>query len=378
MRAYTASVEGLRLITILAVTALLGACTSATRSLTFLEPAEWEEALRSRGIDPRQVPNPLAYTPEMRAEAVRFTGPGDDTDRLRRLQDALFDPQRFPFTYEVKTTLTAAEAYYRREGNCLAFTNLFVALGRSLGIPVQSGLITRVRGSEREDDLIVVNTHVVAMFTQGGGTTYFDFDRTRRRQPTAVRPLDDLWVTALYLNNRGADELRLRHPDAAARLFGDAVKLAPDFGAAWGNLGVARRRLGDVPGALTAYGEALRSDPNNPTVLSNLALLYTSLGRVGEAEAALAAARLSAASPHLLIVRGDVELARGKVLEARRLYLRAKRLDPRLADVWVALARAELAAGRHSQARRLAAKALRLDPAVAGAAALLDTSLEKR
>ncbi len=356
---------------------MLGACASASHSLTFLEPAQWERELRSRGVDPAQVPNPLAFTADMRAEAMRLVGPGDDADRLRRLQDALFDEKRFAFAYEVKTTLTAAEAYYRREGNCLSFTNLFVALGRSLGIRVQTGLVTRLRGSEREDDLIVVNTHVVALFTQAGGTIYFDFDRTRRRQPTAVRPLDDLWVTALYLNNRGADELRLRHPEAAARLFADAVKLAPDFSAAWGNLGVARRRLGDIAGAFTAYSEALRGDPNNPTVLSNLALLYTSLGRTFEAEAALAAARLSAASPHLLIVRGDVELARGKVMEARRLYLRARRLDPRLADAWVALARAELAAGRPARARRLATKALQLDPVAPGAVQLIEKSHEK-
>lgn len=314
----------------------------------------------------------------MRAEALRLTGPGDEIDRLRRLQDALFNPQRFPFNYEVKTTLTAAEAFYLRQGNCLSFTNLFVALGRSLGIPVQTGLITRVRGSEREEDLIVVNTHVVGLFTQAGGTVYFDFDTSRRRQPTTVRPLNDLWVTALYLNNRGADELRLRHADAAARLFEDAVKLAPDFAAAWGNLGVARRRLGDVDGALAAYAEALRLDPGNPTVLTNLVTLYRALGRTAEAEAADAAVRLTGASPHLLIVRGDLALARGRVDEARQLYRRAKRLDPRLAEAWVALARAEYAAGRLAQARRLANKALRLDPAVAGAAPFLDTGKEKR
>jgi tetratricopeptide (TPR) repeat protein len=368
----------LRLIALLLAAGLAGGCASTTASLTFLEPAQWEEALRARGVDPREVPNPLAFTPEMRLEALRLAGSGENLERLRRLQEALFDAQQFPFTYEVKTTLTAVEAFYRRQGNCLSFTNLFVALGRSLGIPVQSGLITRIRSSEREDDLIVVNTHVVALLSHAGGMTYFDFDRTRRRQPAVVRPLNDLWVTALYLNNRGADELRLRHPEAAERLFANAVKLAPEFAPAWGNLGVARRRLGDIGGALAAYAEALRSDPTNPTVLSNLALLYTSLGRTVEADAALAAARLSGASPHLLIVRGDVELARGKVAEARRFYLRARRLEPRLADAWVALARAELAAGRPAQARRLATKALRLDPQVAGGAALLDTIEGKR
>ena len=36
-------------------------------------------------------------------------------------------------------------------------------------------------------------------------------------------------------------------------LIGDAVRIDPGFAAAWGNLGVARRRVGDLPGAFDAY-----------------------------------------------------------------------------------------------------------------------------
>ncbi len=343
--------------------ALLSACATGTANLTNLDQAEWEAALRARRVDPKTVPDPIAYTPAMQEEAERLAGvTGSPGERLKRLQSALFDPEMFPFSYELRGTLTAAEAFYRRQGNCLSFTNLFVAMGRSLGIPVTTALVTRILGSEREDDLIVVNTHVVASFSESGDTTYFDFDRTRRRQPTALRELDDLWITALYLNNRGADELRIRHPEVAVKLFTDAVRLAPEFAAAWGNVGVARRRVGDITGAFDAYDRALELEPHNPTVLSNLAGLYRSIGRDAEADAALEAANYTHASPHQLLVRGDLELARGNTEEAVKLYKQAKRIAPRLPEVWLALARAELSRSRPDRAEHYIERALKIAP----------------
>jgi tetratricopeptide (TPR) repeat protein len=151
-----------------------------------------------------------------------------------------------------------------------------------------------------------------------------------------------------------------------------AIHLAPAFTALYGNLGVARRMGGDPDGALDAYRRALEIDAGNPTILNNLANLYHSLGREEEARAALKAADLSAATPFVLIARGDLELAQGNVKKALRLYRRAHRAAPNLPEPLVAIARVELERGRSRVARKALDAALERDPENARAKRLED------
>ena len=90
--------------------------------------------------------------------------------------------------------------------------------------------------------------------------------------------------------------------------------------------------------------------------------MFRSLGRTDEATTALAAARMSGASAHVLIVRGDVELSQGKIEEALKFYKRARRMSPKLAEAYVAIARAELARSHSAAARKNLDRALGLDP----------------
>jgi len=337
----------------------------------FLTPERWTQEMIRRGIDLKEVPNPLAPGPDSKPTAEDLAGLGFSRERLERLQIALFDPHRFPFRYEHHDTLTAAEAFTRREGNCLSFTNLFVSMGRSLGLPVTTALVKRALASEKEGDLVIVNNHVVAALQDGTEWLYFDFDQRTTERPTLIQPLDDLWITALYLNNRGADELRAGRTEVALHLFDYATRLAPRFPATWGNVGVAKHRLGDIQGAFDAYSEALKISADDPTILGNLASLYRSIGKEQEAREVLRTVKIGNATPNVLIVRGDLELATGRTSKAIRLYKRARHLAPELADPWVALARAELTRSRPERARSNLLRALKLEPNNADALELL-------
>jgi Tfp pilus assembly protein PilF len=330
------------------------------------------EIVRRQGVDPSSVVDPLSITEEMRDFARRHARTGPPLEKLRRLNKALFYREEFKFEYDAMATFTAIEAFESRKGNCVAFTNLFIALARCVGVPVQAGLFRYAGKSERRGDLILVNSHLVAVYPHARGLTVYDFYRSREGATGGLRLLGDLWIEAIYFNNKGVQSLREENVEESLGLFEVAITFAPEFSAAHANLGVARRRAGDIAGAFRAYRTALQIEPRDPAVLGNLAALYRSLGRGREARAALLAADLSSASPFHLITRGDLAMEDGNVVEAIRLYRRAHRLQRDLPDPLLALARAEIARGELRAARRAVEKALKADPASAEARSLKD------
>jgi Flp pilus assembly protein TadD len=106
----------------------------------------------------------------------------------------------------------------------------------------------------------------------------------------------------------------------------------------------------------------LALEPRDPSILGNLATLYTGLGREREAKAALTLADLRLATPYTILARGDLEAADGRIEEALRYYRRAARLDPKIPDPHLSIARLTRSAGRLDEARREAERALKLDP----------------
>ena len=159
--------------------ALLGApiagCASSGVEGSGSSAASWAEAVAARGVDPARVPDPTAATPEMAGAAKRMAGPGTTAEKLWRLQQALVDRQDFGFDREIGGTFTAAEAFHERRGNCVSFTNLFIALGRSLGISLKASIVKRRPESEKHGELIVIYSHMVAVRSLGSVSQVYDF-----------------------------------------------------------------------------------------------------------------------------------------------------------------------------------------------------------
>ena len=322
----------------------------------------WTRALDRKGVPPGDVPNPIEITPKVAAAAREWAGGGGgEVDQLRRLQSALYDPARFHLVYDAGATLTASEALEAGRGNCVASTSLFIALARSRGIHVKPGYVTPRAVGEKRGDLVFVTTHVVAVFQNFQRSIVFDFYR-ESDEPGAVALIDDLTLAALYLNNRAVERLSRGALEEAEHDFDIVVRIAPEFVAAHANLGVLRRRRGEVAGAFDAYRRALALEPRNPIVLGNLAALYVSLGRPRDAKAALELADLGSAPVYTILARGDLELADGRYDDALKLYRRAARTGPRFPEPYVAIARLEQARGRPEEARRALDRALRLGP----------------
>jgi len=323
----------------------------------------WSRKLARRGVDPSIVQDPIAITPAIRAAADEYSGRGGNVvDQLRRMQSALFDKDAFHFDYEPGLTSTADDALQARRGNCVAFTNLFIAMARSRGIHVKAGYLTPRVAGEKHGDLVYVNTHVVAVYQLFDRSVVFDFYGRRQDEVPRIRLLDDLELAALYVNNRAIAALSRGDLASAEAGLEAVVRLAPDFAGAHGNLGVLRRRRGDIPGALDAYRTALAIEPRNPAVLSNLAALYLDTGHLREAQTALRLADMSTATVYTLVARGDLELADGRPDDALKFYKRAARLDPDIPEPHLAIARLEKSRGNVRGARKAAARALTIAP----------------
>jgi Tfp pilus assembly protein PilF len=223
---------------------------------------------------------------------------------------------------------------------------------------------------EKRGDLVYVNTHVVAVYQLFDRAVVFDFYGSRTDDVPRVKILDDLELAALFVNNRAVEALSRGDLAAAEAGLEAVVRLAPEFAGAHGNLGVLRRRRGDVPGALDAYRAALAIEPRNPAVLSNLAALYVDTGRTREAQAALRLADMGSATVYTILARGDLESADGHPDEALRFYKRAARLDRGIPEPHLAIARMQKGRGNLTEARKAAARALAIAPESAEAQAL--------
>ena len=326
-----------------------------------LEPGRWEEEVRRAGLDPATLENPIAFDEQMRVVAMQIATHETARGRLRQLQQFLFRRDEFRFRYDSETTLTAREAFATRSGNCVSFTNLFIALARSIEIPVQAALVFTRGDPEMDGDLVVINNHIVAAHRRVDSTALFDFNRLEDRKLVGYVLIDDLWTTAVYLNNLGTRRLRDGDLEGAARILESSLRLAPRFAAAYGNLGVVRRRLGDQDGAWEAYIRGLQHDRHEASIWNNVRRLVEDLARERMRARGWTAARLPDDAEGL-VVRGDLTLVRGHENAARRLYLEAHGKDPGSAEPLVAVARLQMLRGRWHRADGNLARALAIDP----------------
>jgi len=350
---------------------VLGSMAASDRRPAFIAPGDWAAAVGARGVDPARYADPLALTPAMRQAAREYAGAGDVLARLDRLQQSLFDPARYTFEYDSDRTLTAGQAFEARRGNCVSFVNLFIALARAEDIPVRPAVLRHVRDVELEGDLLVVNTHLVAVLEGPGRPKVFDFYRSRADVPVAVRVLDDLDLNAIYLNNLGVEELRSDLWDRAVSYFEAAIALSPEFAEAYANLGVGRRRMGDERGALDAYFAGLALAPSNRQLLNNLTTLYRTRERAAGVETGSRPHGSAPVTAGEMLARADLEMARGNLERAKAQYERAHRMDRSLAEPLVGIGRLQILSGKPKLARRTLARALQADPGDVAARELL-------
>lgn len=260
---------------------LLGACGSLSPPVERPSHYSQEELLQGSrfGFEPIPTPNVdiLAVNDDMRA-FLRHNVP-DGVGKKRKVElilGAMLD-QGLELHYNNFKTYTAEEAFYSQEGNCLSFTNLFVALAREAGVNARFQEVEIPPVWVARGETWMLNLHVNALVNLPGHEQVVDFNLRDYNRELHRRVLSDRDAKARYHNNMGVHWM---NEGDSARAFANlkkAIALRPSTGYFWTNLGTLYRRENHLDAAESAYLVAVEID-DEPVANSNLARLYEGLG----------------------------------------------------------------------------------------------------
>ncbi len=209
----------------------------------------------------------------------------DDLSKLRQLIRAVIENPRFRVEYGEETR-SAAATFSSLRGNCLSFTNLFVALAREAGLEVSYQEVDVPPTWTLQGDAFVVSRHMNAVVTLRKTASHVvDFNMAEFRAAYPRRAISDARAAAHYYSNLGVERMQAGEPDAALAYFQRALAMDRTLAQVWVNLGAWYRRQGSPVLAEASYLAALRINPREFVAMSNLAELHEREGHVQAARA---------------------------------------------------------------------------------------------
>ena len=227
----------------------------------------------------------LEMTPEMIAFVDSYMdGARNRYARMKRLVYAIIGDGNFELIYDDKTR-TAQETFLAARGNCLSFTNLFIAMARYVDIHAEYQEVDIPPDWSIVGESFLFSQHVNVLVDLGVGLqrvvdfNMYDFQVTYNR-----RTISDARARAHYFNNIGVKHMLKGKATLAYANFRQALFEDDRFSPAWINLGVLHRRERLPNYAEAAYKQALEIYQFNLIAMSNLANLYQEEGLTELAE----------------------------------------------------------------------------------------------
>jgi Tfp pilus assembly protein PilF len=281
----------------------------------------------------------------------------------RGLHEALRDD--LTVEYDSESTRTAAQAFATRAGNCLSLVILTAAFARELDIPLRYQSVYGYDTWTRVNGIAFLSGHVNLVLGHGGiaydswgrpvetDSLTIDFIETAGMRRHFVREIPESTVIAMFMNNRAAEILADGDVNAAYWWAREALRSSPGFVAAANTLGVIYRRHGNPRQAERALRYARGREPDNTSVLTNLAAALDDQGRIVDAKQVRARLRhIEEHPPFHFLDLGMAAMERGEYRKAVALFEKEQRRMPYDDEVHFALALANLNLGELRQARR--------------------------
>ncbi len=259
--------------------------------------------------------------------------------RLRGLIEALHTDAQLKLEYDAAVTRTAAEAFDARAGNCLALVIMTGALAKELGLPVHYQRGYSEEFWTRDGDIRFLSGHVNVVlgerpvrrqgFTEGTDQVTIDFLPPENLRGQRTREIEESTIIAMFMNNRAAESMARGELDDAYWWAREAITRDSRFLESYNTLGVIYSRHGNLREAGQALEHALESEPENPTVMSNLAAVLKKEGRLAAAQSLLQRLqRIEPYPPFHFFDLAQLAMKNGDFNAARDLFARELDRNP--------------------------------------------------
>ncbi len=337
-------------------------------SRMIFEVPDLKAELQNR-LDPSELAQlevPYATTPEMEEFARKTIRHEDrDIDRAIALVEAVVSRWELDTEYDPRADLTAKEVYELHRANCLAFTNLFVGLSRSVGLRTVYVDVRQIEDIYLENNIIVNSGHICAGLYDSGQFYLIDFARIPQKDYRIFTEIDDFEALANHYNNLAYRQHT--HDEAAMRraieYYDLAIKIKPGFTRAYNNKGATLSLLNEMDAARRAYSTALAEDPRMPEANCNLGSLYFSESNYKQAEIYLKrAVRTRPRNPQYRYRLGLTYYFSGNMKAAKRELRAAIKYNRKFAKAWLGLAMIARHNDNYVNTLKYLKKAYTLDP----------------
>lgn len=306
----------------------------------------------------------LAVTPEMEEFLERYILQyANERTRLHLLSNSMTSAGVLGFEYDDSRTLTAAEAFDTRSGNCIGFSNMMIALAREAGLKSHYQEIIRRPVWSSRDDTVLLLKHVNVVIEGRNFDYVMDISDVRVNQMTQRRIVEDNYVKALYLNNLGAEALFSNDLPTAYAYMKAAIAIDPNMTDSWVNMGVVLGRNEQLNDTVKVLQRALQIDPNQYSAMNNLYEIYIEQGDMLAAESLQTRVdRYRRANPYYLLHLSDEAVELKQFQESMSLLQKAlkKRDDDHV--LHYALAKTQYLSGEKDAAETSLVRARQLAP----------------
>jgi len=307
----------------------------------------------------------LAVSPEMEAFLDRYiTRYGEPRTRLDLLVRSVMLSGHMGFEYDERRTLTASETFATRTGNCVAFSNMIIALAREAGLNARyQEVFLRPVWSDHLEDTVLLVKHVNVVVKSGQFSWSVDVSGVEIRSTDRRRLIDDAYAKALFLNNLAVDNLLKNDLPTAYAYMLKAIEASPEVVDPWVNLGVLYGRNEQLDDAAIAFLQALRIDPGDYSAMSNLYEVYLEQGNLElAAELGPRVERYRRNNPYYLLRLSDEALALHQYEESADLLRKAIKKKKDDHKLYFALAKTQYLSGERSAAQSSLQRARDLAP----------------